>query len=188
MSMTCKYSQKVTLIKGKNAQIAKKQAHAFLARLNLIDWRLLGELITNRKQKFLSKFWTVLFEKLEVKLFYSIAYHSQTNGSSEKTNQIIMIALQFFVYIFNNFGVQFQVFSQIQAIINNISSSSTNKIPNKIAYNFFSCYFFDLLAVFPTPNILATCVDISKAISFALLNQKVTYNQKYQPLFMIIAE
>lgn len=73
-------------------------AHAFLNRLDLIDWGLLGELITNCDSKFLSKFWTALFTKLGVKLLYSTAYHSQTNGSSKRTNQIVEIALRFFVY------------------------------------------------------------------------------------------
>ena len=86
MSVTCKFSKRVTLIKGKDAFIAEDWAHAFLTRLDLVDWSLPRELITDRDPKFLSKFWTSLFEKLDVKLLYSTAYHAQTNGSSEKTN------------------------------------------------------------------------------------------------------
>ena len=86
MSVTCKFSKKVTLIEGKDTWTAKEWAHAFLAKLDLVDWGLPGELITNRNPKFFSKFWTTLFEKLRVKFLYNTAYHPQTNGFSKRTN------------------------------------------------------------------------------------------------------
>ena len=86
MSVTCKFSKRVTLIKGKKTFTAEDWAHAFLVRLDLVDWGLPGELITDRDLKFLSKFWTLLFEKLGVKLLYSTAYHPQTDEFSERTN------------------------------------------------------------------------------------------------------
>lgn len=93
MSVTCKFSKRVTLIEGKDTWTAKEWAHAFLTRLDLVDWGFLGELITDRDPKFLSRFWTVLFKKLGVKLLYSTAYHPQTDGSSERMNQTVEIAL-----------------------------------------------------------------------------------------------
>ena len=98
MSVTYKFSKRVILIKGKDTFTAEDWAHAFLARLDLVDWDLPRELITDRDPKFLSKFWTSLFEKLGVKLLYSTAYHPQTDGSSERTNQTVEIALHFFVH------------------------------------------------------------------------------------------
>lgn len=188
MSMTCKFSKKVTLIKGKDIWTVEEWAHAFLARLDLVDWGLPGELITDCDPKFLGKFWIALFEKLGVKLLYSTVYHSQTDGSSKRTNPTIEIALQFFVYALNNLGLWSQVLSRIHAIINNTSSSSTGKMPNKIAYGFFPHYPLDLLAALLIPDILAACADALGAISFALLNQKVIYDRKHQPLFMKIGE
>lgn len=75
MSVTCKFSKRVILIKDKDTFTAKDKANIFLARLNLVDWSLSGELITDRDPKFLSKFWTSLFEKLGIKLLYNTAYH-----------------------------------------------------------------------------------------------------------------
>lgn len=66
--------------------------------MNLIDWGLLRELITDRNLKFISKFWTALFAKLRVKLFYNRAYQLQTNRAGKQTNQTVEIALQFFDY------------------------------------------------------------------------------------------
>lgn len=98
ISVTCKFSKQVTLIEGADTWLAEQWAHAFLNRLDLIDWGLPGELITNCDPKFLNKFWTALFTKLGVKLLYSIVYHPQTDGSSERTNKTVGIALQFFIH------------------------------------------------------------------------------------------
>ena len=179
MSMTCKFLKKVTLIEGKDILTAEKYAYIFLARLDLVDWGLLREVITNCNPKFFSKFWTALFEKLRVKLFYSIAYYLQTNGSSKKTNQTVKIGLRFFIYALNNSGLWSQVLSQIQAIINNTSSFLIGKTSNKVAYGFFPRRFFDLPAALLILDTLAACADVAEAVSFALINQKVTYKQKY---------
>lgn len=101
---------------------------------------------------------------------------------------MVEIALQFFIHAFNNSRLWSQVLLRIQAIINNISSSLTGKLPNKVAYGFFLCCLLDLLAVFPTLDALATCADITKTVSFVLLNQKMTYYRKHKPLFMKVEE
>lgn len=93
--------------------MAKNWAHAFLNGLELVDWGLLGELITDQDPKFFSKFWIALFEKLHVKLLYSIAYYLQTNNSSKKTNQTVEIALRFFFYSLQDSAYWAQVFLQI---------------------------------------------------------------------------
>lgn len=37
MSVTCKFSKRVTMIEGKDTWTAEKWAYAFLARLDLVD-------------------------------------------------------------------------------------------------------------------------------------------------------
>ena len=98
ISVTYKFSKRVTFIKGVDTWSAKQWVQAFLKRLDLIDWGLPGELITDCDLKFLSKFWAKLFARLGVKLLYSTAYHPQTDGSNERTNQTVEIVLRFFVY------------------------------------------------------------------------------------------
>lgn len=68
MLVTCKFSKRVTLIKGVNTWSAEDWAHGFLKRLDLIDWGLPKKLITDYNPKFLSRFWKILFAKLGVKL------------------------------------------------------------------------------------------------------------------------
>lgn len=55
-----------------------------------------------------------------------------------------------------------------------------------MAYDFSLRRSLDLLAVLPIPDTLAACTDVAEVISFALLNQKVTYDRKHKPLFMKI--
>lgn len=57
-----------------------------------------------------------------------------------------------------------------------------------MAYSFSPRHSFDLLAAFSTPDALATHADTAKAVSFVLLNQKVTYNRKHQLLSIKIGK
>lgn len=57
-----------------------------------------------------------------------------------------------------------------------------------MTYGFFTHCLFNLLAAFPTPNALTACADAADAISFALLNRKMTYNHKHQLLFINVEE
>lgn len=113
MSVTCKFSKRITLIEGKDTWTAEEWAHAFLARLDLVYWGFPKELITDYDPKFFSKFWTALFKKLGVKLLYSITYHPQTDGSSERINQTIEITLRFLVHAFDSPGLWPQVLPRI---------------------------------------------------------------------------
>lgn len=57
-----------------------------------------------------------------------------------------------------------------------------------MAYGFSPRRPLDLLAALPTLDALAARTDVAEAVSSALLNQKVTYDWKHQPLFMKIRE
>ena len=56
MSVICKFSKRETLVKGKETWSAKDQAYTLLQQVDIIDWGLPSELITNRDPKFLSEF------------------------------------------------------------------------------------------------------------------------------------
>ena len=188
MSVTCKFSKRVTLIEGADTWSAEQWAQAFLKRLDLIDWGLPGELITDRDPKFLSRFWAELFARLGVKLLYSTAYHPQIDGSSKRTNQTVEIALHFFVHALEDASLWLEVLPRIQSILNNTSSSTTSKTPNEVAYSFSPRRPLDLLSDPLLPNILQARTDATDAISFALANQKAHYDRKHQPLFMKVGD
>jgi transposase InsO family protein len=47
------------------------------------------KIISDRGSKFTSKFWEKLHESMDTKLNFSSAYHPQTDGQTERTNQIL---------------------------------------------------------------------------------------------------
>ena len=188
MSVTCKFSKRVTFIEGADTWSTEQWVHVFLNKLDLIDWGLPGELITDPDPKFLSKFWTALFIKLGVKLRYSTVYHSQTDGSSERTNQAVEIALQFFVHAMEDASRWPKVLQKIQSLLNNTSSSTTGKIPNEIAYGFAPRRPLDLCLTITQPNTYVARIEAVDAISFALANHKEHYNRSHQPLFMKVED
>jgi Integrase zinc binding domain len=56
LSVTCKFSKRVTLIPGKNTWGAKQWANALLERLWIADWGLPKVILSDRNRKFLSEF------------------------------------------------------------------------------------------------------------------------------------
>jgi transposase InsO family protein len=47
------------------------------------------KIMSDRGSQFTSKFWEKLHESMDTRLNFSSAYHSQTNGQTERTNQIL---------------------------------------------------------------------------------------------------
>lgn len=61
MSMIYKFSKLITFIEDADNWSADQWAKAFLRRLDLINWSLLGKQIIDWDLKCLSKFWAKLF-------------------------------------------------------------------------------------------------------------------------------
>lgn len=97
LTVTCKFSRRITLIAGKSTYSASQWANVLLDRLLVADWGLPEAIISNRDAKFLSDMWTTFFKRLGTKLLTSTAYHLQTDRLSERTNQTVKIALRFLI-------------------------------------------------------------------------------------------
>lgn len=175
MSVTCKFSKRVTLIEGADTWLSEQWVHAFLNKLDLIDWGLLGELITNWDPKFLSKFCTALFTNLGIKLLYSTTYHPQTNGSTEHINQTVEIALRFFVHIINNPFCWLKVLPRIQSLLNNTFSSITRKTSNEITYKFSLGRPLDLCFAVPCPTLtLSVPKSLTQYLLYLQIKKSIT--------------
>ena len=55
------------------------------------------EIVSDRDVKFTSNFWKVLFVYLRTKLNFSTTYHPQTDGKTERVNQILEDMLRMYV-------------------------------------------------------------------------------------------
>ena len=113
-----------------------------------------------------------------------MAFQPQTDGSSKRTNQIVKIVLRFFVHALEDTSLWPKMLFCIQSILNNTSSSTTGKTPNKIAYGFSPRRPLDLLSDLLLLNTFQARTNATNAISFALGNHKAHYDGKHQPLFM----
>jgi transposase InsO family protein len=47
------------------------------------------KIILDRRSQFTSRFWKSFHENVDTKLNFSSAYHRQTNGQTERTNQVL---------------------------------------------------------------------------------------------------
>ena len=100
LTVTDKFSRRVTLLYGKTTYDAADWARLLLNRLLTSDWGLPEGIISDKDPKFLSDFWRAIFKRLATELLTSTAFHSQTNGGSERTNQTVEIALRYLITAF----------------------------------------------------------------------------------------
>ena len=81
-----------------------------------------------------------------------------------------------------------EVLPRIQSLLNNSSSSTTGKTPNKVAYGFSLRRPLDLCATVTRPDTYVARTEAADAISFALANHKEHYDRSHQPLFMKVGD
>ena len=130
-----KYSKRILIIPGKDTYTAKDWAIALLEALQAADWGILRQILSDRDSKFLSELWSGLFAYLGVKLLVSTAWHPQTDGALEKTNQTVEIALRY--HVTENPDTPWpECIVPLQATLNNSINSTTGKTPTELMYGF----------------------------------------------------
>lgn len=182
LSVTCKFSKRVTAIPGKDTYSAKDWALALLLRLNITDWGLPKVIISDRDRKFLSELWNAIFTKLGVKLMFSTAYHPQSDGQSERSNQTIEIALLYFISTLDNPADWPDVLVDLQSSINNSLAVGPGKTPNEVVYGFTPVRSADLVMPAISDKQLSPILvrrEAADAIAFAQINNKVSYDRKH---------
>ena len=145
MSVTDKFSKVVTFVPEKITWEGKKWAVQLLIRLNLLEWELSSVIISDCNVQFVTNLWRVIFEHLHVKLFYSTAYHSQTDRASEVTNQQTEITLWYYLMTMNDIADWLTVLLHLQAAANNAYWTSTHWTLNEVLYEFCLSEALDLL-------------------------------------------
>ena len=81
------------MVSGKDTWDANQWAVALI--FELTDWGIPCAIISDRDPKFISLLWKTIFKTLRTDLMVSTAYHLQTDGLSERTNQTVEIALRY---------------------------------------------------------------------------------------------
>jgi len=83
-----RFSKMAHFIPLKTEEHIKKLALTFVKEI----WRLHGlpeSIVSDRDTRFTSKFWTSLMQLLQVKLNMSTAFHPESDGQTERVNQIL---------------------------------------------------------------------------------------------------
>ena len=192
MSVTCKFTKRITVIPGKATSTAQDWAKALLNQLSLVDWGLPKVILSDRDRKFLGDLWSELFKLLGVGLLYSTAYHPQTDGQSERTNQTIEIALRYYLSGLDYPKEWPTVLPRLQAYLNNSVSATTGKTPNEAAYGFTPVATLDLWKLNTQPptalDQAITRLAVSDAVAFAQMRSKFYYDQSHLPLRLEVGQ
>jgi hypothetical protein len=85
------------------------------------------KIILDRRSTFVSGFWQALMNLLNIKLALSTAYHPQTDGQTERTNQTLEDYLRHFcLYYQDNWG---KCLDMAEFMLNNLDSTSLKIYP-----------------------------------------------------------
>lgn len=119
-----------------------------------------------------------------MKHLFSTAYHPQTDGQSERSNQIIEIVLRFLISTLEDPANWSDVLDDLQSAVNNSFAVGPGKTPNEIVYGFIPVRAADLIRPVNNEHDAMTLIlirrEISDAIAFAQLNNKAFYDRKHQ--------
>ena len=183
-TLTYKFSKRILVEPGKTNWSAESWAIVLITSLISHGWGIPQAIISNLDAKFMSDFWKTVFQNLNTRLLTSTSYHPQTDGQSERTNQVLEIALRFFLTSHPEKDWT-AVIHFFQGGINNISNASTGHSPNEIVYGFrvrdTLNSLLDLLQDLQLPRSIMR-QEASDAISFANVVMKQRYDQKHKPI------
>ncbi|KAJ9307466.1 hypothetical protein DTO217A2_2938 [Paecilomyces variotii] len=172
MSVTCKFTKRTTFIPGKATWTAANWAAALLDRLRIGDWGLPRKIVSDRDPKFLSNLWKELFRRLDVQLLFSTAFHPQTDGQSERTNQQAEIALRYFLSALDTPTDWPLALPRLQEAFNSSKSASTGHTPHQLAYSIKLPISTDLVHDIEPEQSFACRIDAKEAVKIAAMSAK----------------
>lgn len=135
LTITCKYTKKTLLIPGLTTYSAADWANLVITALLQHDWGIPAAIISDRDRKFMSSFWRQVFQRLGTKILASTAYHPQTDGQSERTNQTVEIGLRFWITEHPDEDWT-KAIPFLQFALNNAISFATGTASNELALGF----------------------------------------------------
>ena len=138
MNVSNKFIKRVQTILNKKTWTIVQWNMTLLNQLDIADWKLFKTIIFDKNRKFLFDMWSTIFKKLNVKLLYSIVFHSQIDEQFERINQLLKIVLRYHMITMKNSTEWSKVLSKIQKYINNFVFFIIDKSFNETVYGFTS--------------------------------------------------
>jgi hypothetical protein len=140
-----KFFKRISLISEKETWDASKWASVWLDALQKEEWKLLKAIISDRDSKFVEFFWKITFQRLDVALHFTTAYHLFFDDQSKRINQTIEIIIRF--ALMKNQAKSFtKLISSIQSFLNNVSNAFIELSFNEVLYEFKIRKSLNLLA------------------------------------------
>ena len=187
MTVTGKFSRRVMIIVGKDTWSASQWANALMDRLLQADWGMPAAIVSDRDTRFLSEMWQTFFERMGTALLASTAYHPQTDGSSERTNKTVEIAIRFLVTNYPDLNFVLALPS-LQAQLNNSANAATGISPNEIIYGFKVREALTTLSAEQAADLPAQRLEYRQeavdATAFANAKAKIYYDARHTPLLL----
>ncbi len=135
LATTCKASRRKLLIPGNEKYDAEDWGGVFGRQLLLSDWGCPKAIISDRDPKFTSGFWKGIWKAFNTRLLMTTAWHPQADGQSERTNQIIELAIRHHAYEHpDRFWVD--LLPSLQWNLNNAHTQPIDMSPHEYLFGF----------------------------------------------------
>ena len=187
LTVTDKFTKRVLLIPGMATWGAREWALVLLENLQKTDWGVPRAIVSDRDAKFMSDLWSTIFMKLEVKMLTATAYHPQTDGQSERTNQSVEIALRYFCTENPQSSHDWVLaLPSIQSTFNNSVNQATGHTPTEMMYGFRVREALDVATGQPVilDELDRSVIrqDAIDAVAFANAKAKIWYDNRHNTL------
>jgi hypothetical protein len=147
LTVTDKLTKFVMLIPGCEAWSAEQWAQAYFDKIFPI-FGVPRAMISDRGSVFVSLFWTTIFGLMHTDCIATIAYNPRADGQSERTNQVVEIALQHLVNEHQDDWVDH--LGAVQLEMNNSPKASTERTPSELMMGFLPRTSIDI----PTDHLM----------------------------------
>jgi hypothetical protein len=133
LTITDKLTKYVVLVPGCETWTAQQWAEAYFEKV-FPTFGVPAAMISDRGSVFVSLFWTTIFKMMKTDCIATTAYNPRSDGQSERTNQVVEIALRHFVNSYQNDWADH--LGEIQFAMNNSPNASTGVAPNELLMAF----------------------------------------------------
>ena len=117
-------------------------------------------IVSDRGVQFTSKFWKELCKSLEIKICLSSAYHPQSNGQAERTNQMMEQYLRCFCS--SSQDDWSSLLPSAEFAYNNSLHSSTNQTPFWANYGYHPTFLPNSIPEIPVPAVQEHIVSLQQ--------------------------
>jgi hypothetical protein len=133
LTITDKLTKYVMLVPGRESWTAEEWAEAYFEKVFPV-FGVPAAIISDRGSVFLSLFWTTVFKRMKTDCIATTAYNPRSDGQSERTNQVVEIALRHVVNTHQNNWAP--ILPDIQFAMNNSPNASTGRAPTELMMGF----------------------------------------------------